>query len=49
MAKQNSAGSATLPKRITAFVLLFGTLVQNFEPITAFIFAVSSTYFLSRL
>ncbi|WP_269349751.1 hypothetical protein [Vibrio diazotrophicus] len=49
MVKQDNAGSASLPKLITAFGGLFVVLVASFEPVTAFVCALSATGFLSRL
>ena len=47
MAKPTLARSAALHHRITAFVALFVTLVASFEPLTAFIMALTATAFLA--
>ncbi|ENY6470518.1 TPA: hypothetical protein ACQYFN_000546 [Vibrio parahaemolyticus] len=49
MVKQHNAGSASLPKLITAFGGLFVIFVASFEPTTALLYALSATVFLSRL
>lgn len=49
MAKPNGAGSASLPKLMTAFGGLFVVLVASFEPTTAFICTMYAAGFLSRL
>ncbi|MDB2387333.1 hypothetical protein N9W21_08345 [Shewanella sp.] len=47
MAKPKLARSAALHHRITAFGVLFVTLVACFEPITAFVLALVASALLS--
>jgi hypothetical protein len=49
LAKPVLTRSASLHQRIYAFGVLFGTLVTNFEPLTAFVMALTASFVLAKL